>query len=175
MELAYRLRDPWRAHAPREQLRFAETTRFITERAGPHFANVLEIGCGEGHQSEQLARRADHLTGLDVSRPAVLRARRRVPSATFTEGQLHEQPWANERGRFDLVTACEVLYYVRDQRRLLAAMDRMGRHRVATWYLPANRVCAEAMMEMPGVLRTTAHQDGMSWVMAYWRGEVARA
>ncbi len=174
MELAYRLRDPWKARTPREQVRFAETTRFITEHVGGHIANTLEIGCGEGHQSEHLSRMTDHLTGLDVSRTAIERARRRVPSATFDEGQLMDQPWANERGRFDLVTACEVLYYVRDKKRLLEAMDRVGRHCVVTWYGPANRVCEAAALSMPAVARKSVHHEGMSWVMTYWKGEAGR-
>ncbi len=174
MELAYRLRDPWRARTPREQVRFAEISRFITEHVGPHVANVLEIGCGEGHHSEHLARMTDHLKGLDVSRTAIERARRRVPSATFDEGQLFDQPWANERGRFGLVTACEVLCYVRDKKRLLEAIDRVGRHCVVTWYGPANRLCEGDVMTMPGVVRTSVRHEGMEWVMAYWKGEAGR-
>lgn len=174
MELAYWLHDPWQSRAPGEQLRFAEISRFITDQVGPHVGSILELGCGEGHQSEHLVRLADRLTGVDVSRIAIERARRRVPAATFVLGELFEQPWAGERGRFDLVTACEVLYYTRDKGRFLGAMDRLGRHCVVTYYGRAERLCDPAAMSMPGAVQARIHRDGMSWVLVYWKGEAAR-
>jgi 2-polyprenyl-3-methyl-5-hydroxy-6-metoxy-1,4-benzoquinol methylase len=174
MELMYRLRDPWRAEAPREQLRFIETDRFITEHVGPRVATILELACGEGHHSEHLARIGPQLTGIDVSRTAIQRARRRVPAATFVHGEVFEQPWARERGRFDLVTACEVLYLVRDKTRLLRAMDRLGHHCVVTYYAPAEHLCEREVMAMPGAIQTRVQREGMTWVLVHWKGEAAR-
>ena len=94
---------------------------------GDRFGSLLEIGCGEGHQTEHLAALAGEITGLDVSEIAVERARKRLPDAEFRVGDIYAQPWIDERGRFELVTACEVIYYMSDIPRFLQTMDWLGR------------------------------------------------
>lgn len=66
----YRLSDPWEMDSDRERFRFQETNRLI-ESAFGRPATILEIGCGEGHQSEYLARICDWLTAIDVSARAI--------------------------------------------------------------------------------------------------------
>jgi SAM-dependent methyltransferase len=174
MDLAYWLRDPWRSLAPGEQQRLADVDSFIARHVGPHVESALEIGCGEGHHSLRLVCLADRLTAIDVSRRAIRRAQQRVPSATFVCGDLLEQPWANERARFELVTACEVLYYVRDKERLLRTMDRLARHCVVTYYGRAAHLCDPVVMAMPGAERTRIERNGASFVLVHWKGEGER-
>src|SRR3954449_9762847 len=76
LDSLYRMHDPWGMTHPRERFRFEETNRLISSAYGsPH--SILEIGCGEGHQSEYLARICKQLVGLDVSARAVARAKAR--------------------------------------------------------------------------------------------------
>jgi 2-polyprenyl-3-methyl-5-hydroxy-6-metoxy-1,4-benzoquinol methylase len=175
LDLAYKIEDPWHMNAAREQFRFTETNRVIQESLRDRFESVLEIGCGEGHQSEHLARLADKLTGIDVSATAVERARLRVPSADFVAGDLFAQPWASERGRFDLVTACEVLYYMSDMPRFLRAMDQLGGACVVTYFAPAARICEAPVMAMPGVEQTRFRHEDTEWVTAWWIGSARRS
>jgi 2-polyprenyl-3-methyl-5-hydroxy-6-metoxy-1,4-benzoquinol methylase len=175
LERAYQMRDPWHMDADREQFRFAETARVIEKRIGSRFEHLLEIGCGEGHQSVHLTRLTDTLTGIDVSTTAIRRARRRVPEAAFLAGDLFAQEWAHELGRFDLVTACEVLYYMSDVRGFLRAMDRLGGACFVTWFAPASRLCEGPVLSMPGAQLTRFRHGGDEWCAAWWTGAARRS
>ena len=171
---AYTVTDPWHMNATREQFRMAETNRLIQEHLGERFGSVLEIGCGEGHQSEHLARLADTLTGLDVAPKAVERARLRLPTATFLAGDIFAQSWARERGRFDLVTACEVLYYMSDVPRFLRTLDELGGACLVTYFAPAGRICEAPVMAMPGAKQARFRHEDTEWVAAWWTGAARR-
>lgn len=174
LDLAYKIADPWHMNAAREQHRFAETNRVIQDHVSERFERVLEIGCGEGHQSEYLARLTDKLTGIDVSPTAVERARRRAPSVDFVAGDLFAQPWAREPGRFDLVTACEVLYYMSDMPRFLRAMDDLGGACLVSYFAPAARLCEAPVMAMPGARQMRFRHEDTEWVAAWWTGAARR-
>jgi 2-polyprenyl-3-methyl-5-hydroxy-6-metoxy-1,4-benzoquinol methylase len=175
LDLAYKIEDPWHMNAAREQFRFAETNRVIEANVGRRFGSLLEIGCGEGHQTEHLARLADKVTGIDVSANAVERARKRVPTASFLSGDLLTQPWVRERGRFELLTACEVLYYMSDVPSFLKTMDELGSTCVVTYFGPAARVCEKPVKAMPGVQTTSFKFEDTEWVAAWWPGAAKRS
>jgi 2-polyprenyl-3-methyl-5-hydroxy-6-metoxy-1,4-benzoquinol methylase len=171
-DLAYKVRDPWEMESEREQFRFAETNRLLHQglvAPAPRTGSILEIGCGEGHQSEHMAKLCDRLTGIDVSATAIARARRRVPGANFIAGNLYDQPWMSERGRFDVITACEVLYYVKDIPRILATMSRIGRGCVVSYFQPAARVVEPPLMAMPLAGRESFTFGDIEWRIAWWR------
>jgi SAM-dependent methyltransferase len=74
---------------------------------------VLDAGCGGGRTSAWLAEQGAEVVGIDVS-PELLRlARERVPSGSFSLGDLAE-PLPFEDGSFDLVVASLVMHYLRD-------------------------------------------------------------
>ena len=158
----------------REQFRFAETNRVLTEQAKALVGRLLEVGSGEGHQSEWLSRVTDRLTGIDVSPTAIKRARTRVPTGHFVAGDLYTQPWAHERGHFDVVTACEVIYYMSDMPRFLRTMDRLGHACLVTYFAPAARKVAVHVDAMPGVERSSFHYGDVEWIAAWWPGAAAR-
>jgi 2-polyprenyl-3-methyl-5-hydroxy-6-metoxy-1,4-benzoquinol methylase len=170
LDLAYKVPDPWHMDSDQERFRFAETNRVITAELGPHFGSLLEIGCGEGHQSEVLARLCDDLTGIDVSPTAIERARRRLPRATFAAGDLYAQPWAREQDRFDLVTACEVIYYMSDRPRFLDTISALGKSCLVTYFSPAARKVEHEVMAMPGAQKTAFRFKDTEWTAVWWRG-----
>ena len=90
LDAFYMINDPWDMVSPSQQYRFAETNRLILEKFG-RVGSLLEIGCGEGHQSLQLGQVCDRLTGLDVSARAVKRARRKCPPGEFLVGDIFSQ------------------------------------------------------------------------------------
>lgn len=49
----------------------------------PAGAHILDVCCGSGHVTGELVRRGYEVTGVDMSRELIARARERWPSATF--------------------------------------------------------------------------------------------
>jgi cyclopropane fatty-acyl-phospholipid synthase-like methyltransferase len=49
----------------------------------PHGSSVLDLGCGSGDPADILIAQRHRITGVDISREQVERARRNVPSGTF--------------------------------------------------------------------------------------------
>ena len=174
LDLAYKVEDPWHMESELEKARFVRTSELIEANLGRRFATLLEVGCGEGHQSEHLSRLCDRLTGIDVSPTAVERAKKRLPGADFAAGDLYAQPWAHERGRFELVTACEVIYYMADIPRFLQTIDQLGKLCLVTYFAPAARKVEAHVMAMPGAQRTTFRHQDTEWVAVWWKGAAAR-
>jgi hypothetical protein len=89
-------------------------------------ARVFAGGFGEGyylrHWSESGAAQVD---GVDISPRAVESARRRFPRSRFRRADLTSGSWARDFGRYDLVTALDVLYHVVDDRAWEGALDNL--------------------------------------------------
>src|SRR2546426_1129125 len=104
----YMMADPWSMTSPSERYRFAETNQIILRNFG-EVDTLLEIGCGEGHQSLYLQQLCNRLIGLDVSHIAVKRSRRRCSGSEFLVGDIFCREICAQ-APFDLVVGCEVLY-----------------------------------------------------------------
>lgn len=170
LDKLYALPDPWSMTSQREQSRFVQTNEVIERLAG-RVASLLEIGSGEGHQSEHLARLCDRLHGFDVSARAVARAQERLPGSEFGVGHLGALPWARPPGgQYDLVVACEVLYYLGDIDDAVRRMSSLGRHCFATFFCPSARRVAQHLVDIPGLQRGWIYHDPYAWLWAYWRG-----
>jgi 2-polyprenyl-3-methyl-5-hydroxy-6-metoxy-1,4-benzoquinol methylase len=167
LERAYRVNDPWNLDSPVEHTRFAATNRALESCFG-RVSSMLEVGCGEGLQSSYLQRLTDNLHGIDVSPTAVARARQRVPDAQFHVGDLCQLGWHEQGRRFDVVVACEVLYYVRDVPATLAAMNSLGDHCFVSFYSPEAHKLSDFIREMPNVQQGWATDSGFTWLMAWW-------
>lgn len=168
LDKLYALPDPWGMTTEREQSRFAQTNAVIAAHAG-HVGTLLEIGSGEGHQSEHLATLCDQLYGLDVSERAVERARERLPAARFGVGEITALPWEPPPGgKYDLVVACEVLYYLSDIGKAVEAMSSLGRACLVTFFCPSARRVAQHLQDLPGVRRGWIYHDPYAWLWAYW-------
>jgi SAM-dependent methyltransferase len=175
LNLAYVVGDPWNMESPLEQARFAATNTLV-ERCFGRVGSLLEIGCGEGHQSRALAGLCDQLYGIDVSTTAIERARQRLPQAQFAATDLEGQPWGGDRHRFDLVVACEVLYYIKDIPATLARMNHLGRHCLVTFYEPALFRVGPHLDAMPGGYhKDWLHADHTTWLVAWWSNAPAPA
>jgi SAM-dependent methyltransferase len=134
MNRLYLLGDPWKLDSPGEHFRFKETVRIIREKIAQRFGSILEIGCGEGLQTEYLAPLADRIVGLDPSAQAIKRAdAKQLRNASFAVGDLDS--YANKPdARFDLVTACEVLYYMKDFEQARENLNKLGRSCLVTYF-----------------------------------------
>jgi SAM-dependent methyltransferase len=128
----YVVENPWKMDSEREVFRFEQTNKFILDEIG-EVGTLLEIGCGEGHQSEYLRRISHQLVGIDVSERAVARARRRCPDCTFLVGGISSAARLAQ-GSHDLIVAFEVLYYLDDVAVALDEIRGLGSHLVASCY-----------------------------------------
>lgn len=98
------LRD-WLAPSPRHERLKAFTDEVL---GGARGLRILDVGCGAGVMSDHLMR-FGHVTGIDLSAPAVELARRLVPEATFLAGSLEE---VDIGGEFDIAVLFDVLEHV---------------------------------------------------------------
>ena len=168
LDKLYALPDPWGMTTEREQSRFRQTNDVITSLVGK-VDTLLELGSGEGHQSEYLARLCGRLDGLEVSERAVDRARERLPQCRFGVGDMSALPWAlPQDGRYDLVVACEVLYYFSDIQQTVDNMSRLGRSCLVTFFAPSARRVAQHLEAIPGMQRGWIYHDPYAWLWAYW-------
>ena len=164
----YLVRDPWAMNCERERVRFRETNRLITENFGrPH--SLLEIGCGEGLQSSELRKICDSLYGVDVSARAVKRAKRQCPQATFAVGDIYRLPQSMPLARFELVTACEVLYYMTDIPGALRRLSELGQACLISYYEGAREEMDKHVAEIPGVKFESVSFDDALFILAWWR------
>jgi SAM-dependent methyltransferase len=92
--------------------------------------DVLEIGLGQGAESEQLIRRGARWSGLDVTRESVDRVATRLeirslPHAALKQGSALEIPY--EEASFDLVFSHGVLHHIPEIRCAQAEIHRVLR------------------------------------------------
>lgn len=164
----YWMEDPWGLDSESERHRFRSVNEMLAKLAGDS-RTLLEIGCGEGHQTSYLVELQMDVYGLDVSEKAIERARRRCPSAVFTVGRAEDADNAFAAVRFDLVVACEVLYYAKDIVGILNKLQRLAPRLFISNYLPRSHTM-KAHFTGPGWLRLDVIEHGDSvWECFYWR------
>lgn len=169
-DVLYRVENPWDMSDAGEQFRFKETNRLIEENFGSKVGSVLEIGCGEAHQSLELLRICESLHGLDVSSRAVERAKQRCPQATFEVGDIFQMQMPSTP-TYDLVVACEVLFYMSDVAEAAKRMSRLGRACLITYYeAQAERIESALSSLTPNGTARFSHGD-KSWRAMWWRSK----
>ena len=100
--------DPWGF-----ETRWYEKRKFaLTVAALPreHYRRAFEPGAAGGELTKLLVPRCDELIALELMPKIAERARERVPNVDIRTGAIPDD-WP--AGRFDLVVASEVLYYLK--------------------------------------------------------------
>jgi SAM-dependent methyltransferase len=103
----------WSEHVAR----YALAARFARGR------RVLDLGCGAGYGTAELARVASSAVGVDLAAEAIDYAVRHFPGTRFLQSSAHAVPFPP--ASFDLVTAFEVIEHLPDWRGLLAEAQRV--------------------------------------------------
>jgi len=87
---------------------------------------VLDVGCGSGVLTEELARRlgADHVAGADPS-PLLQACADRVPDAELKQASAESLPWPDDS--FDAALAQLVVHFMNDPATGAAEMQRVTR------------------------------------------------
>lgn len=91
---------------------------------------VLEIGLGEGSESERLIRQGAHWSGVDLTGESVDRVQtrlmlRKLPYEELRQGSVLDLPFAD--GTFDMVFSHGVLHHVPDIKRAQTEIHRVLR------------------------------------------------
>lgn len=85
---------------------------------------VLDVACGTGIASSELAARGCQVTGIDISEPMLSFARKRIGESTFLLAQAERLPFAS--ATFDAAICAQAFHWL-DQPRALAEMIRVVR------------------------------------------------
>ena len=90
-------------------------------------ARVLDLGCGAGYGTAELAGRAHSAMGIDLAHEAVNHASSAypLPNISFVPASVTAVPFRD--GSFDLITAFEVIEHLDDWRALLSEGRRLLR------------------------------------------------
>jgi 2-polyprenyl-6-hydroxyphenyl methylase/3-demethylubiquinone-9 3-methyltransferase len=104
---------------------FALRRAFLLDQVAPG-ERVLDVGCGEGLFTAELARAGARVLGIDVAEEPLRRARARHPELDLrlVEG---EGAWALPDSGFDVVWAGEVIEHVADTAAWLSEVRRVLR------------------------------------------------
>jgi ubiquinone/menaquinone biosynthesis C-methylase UbiE len=107
--------DLWAEHLSR----YAFAARFTPA------TRVLDLGCGTGYGTRELALCARNVIGVDIANDAVQYARENfgAPNTRFLQGSVTALPFAD--ASFDLITAFEVIEHLTDWRSLLSEARRV--------------------------------------------------
>jgi SAM-dependent methyltransferase len=85
---------------------------------------VLDLGCGDGEFTAELARAGTSVLGIEVADAAVTRARARHPELDFRKAPI-DGPLPLPDNSFDLVWASEVIEHVADTARWVSEARRV--------------------------------------------------
>lgn len=115
---------------------------YIHHRAGLSEKTILDVGCGGGILAEAMDRKGGNVTGIDLSRPALLAAKshanqsgRSINYACITA----ENFAVSARGRFDIVTCMELIEHVPDPASLIRACGHLTRPDGDVFFATVNR------------------------------------
>ena len=172
IDMLYMIPDPWNLDNPQERFRYQETNRLIRNEFG-HVTRLLEVGCGEGYQSQYLAQVCSQLHGCDVSTRAVERARKRCPNSTFSVGTLGDI-LVHQAELYDLVVACEVLYYIDDVLDAIQTMSRLGTSCLVTYYQSHQDRLDRIITPLELGDRAIIRNGDSTWIAVWWRSDRLR-
>lgn len=115
--------------------------RNVLGRLGAASGRALDVGCGAGFISEELARAGFEVTGIDPSPVAIDAARSHAVVSgldiRYVVGAGERLPFAD--GSFDVAFCCDVLEHVSDVERVVAEIARVLRPGGAFLYDTINR------------------------------------
>jgi 2-polyprenyl-6-hydroxyphenyl methylase/3-demethylubiquinone-9 3-methyltransferase len=129
-DLAHRWWDPESEFRPLHQINPLRL-EWIDELAGLRGKTVLDVGCGGGILAEAMARRATHVTGIDLAAKPLGVARLHALEAGV--GNLKYREIATEAlaaelpGHFDVVTCMEMLEHVPDPSAVVRACSQLAK------------------------------------------------
>lgn len=106
----YRKHDTYNySGSEEERIKRERIAAFLSDR---RYANILEVGCGEGFMTTVLSPLGDRLLGIDISRVAVKRARRMHADNPRVSFKIADVFTFQPHESYDLITCSEILCYL---------------------------------------------------------------
>src|SRR3989344_5079635 len=102
------------------------------------FSSILDIGCGKGAFTNQLATIADSVMGVDISQTAIAKAEQRYPGIRFSTATAEEALSAPQR--WDAIVMLEVLSYLQNWEEVLQKAAAKANYVYITLYLPPDPI-----------------------------------
>lgn len=144
---------------------------------------ILEVACGRGGFSNELARAGAHVTGCDFSFVAVQvaenkrRATNGHASSGFVQGDAHQLPFGDNS--FDVVISCETIEHLPDAFMGLREMLRVSKPGGKLFLTTPNYANFMGLYELYSLFRHPGRKDDQPFDRRQWfagiRGFVRRA
>lgn len=90
---------------------------------------VLDVGCGDGYLCSILKEKTEAVSGVDISKTRIKRAKKRFKGIDFKVGDATALPY--KANSFDLVIGVEVLEHIPNLKKSVKEMTRVSRKFVA--------------------------------------------
>ena len=102
----------WNWSSPAGKRRWARRCLLFKSFLGNHKKRVLEVGCGTGLFTKELAGTDNAIVAIDISEHLILKARQRVASGQvhFLVGNAYETGFKSES--FDFIVGCSSLHHL---------------------------------------------------------------
>jgi 2-polyprenyl-3-methyl-5-hydroxy-6-metoxy-1,4-benzoquinol methylase len=115
--------DPWDCEKSEyEKTKYRRTFSILTRIK---YDRILEIGCGVGIFTQQLATLGREILGIDISENALNIARKRCALENNIQFSPKDIVTDALDGRFDLIFCAEVLYYLGGEREIRKVRDKL--------------------------------------------------
>ncbi|MGH9742693.1 MAG: class I SAM-dependent methyltransferase [Candidatus Acidiferrum sp.] len=137
---------------------------------------ILEVACGRGGFSNELARAGARVTGCDFSFVAVqvadakLRAADERASSGFVQGDGQNLPFADNS--FDVVISCETIEHLPDASKGLREMLRVGKPGGKLFLTTPNYANFMGLYELYSLFRHPGRKDDQPFDRRQWFGQI---
>lgn len=108
-----------------------------------NFNNVLDVGCGKGAFTHLLKKENNQVTGIDVSKTAIKRAKATFADISFncvdlTKDSFNKMPLFSKQ--YDLIVFMEVLSYLPNWSDVIKEFSQIGDYILITLDIPENPI-----------------------------------
>jgi 2-polyprenyl-3-methyl-5-hydroxy-6-metoxy-1,4-benzoquinol methylase len=147
----------------------------IGDVAGLH---VLEVACGRGGFSSELARAGACVTGCDFSFAAIRVAEAKLgvnhrPPVKFIQGDAQNLPFANDS--FDVVISCETIEHLPDASKALREMRRVSRPGGRLFLTTPNYANLMGLYEVYARFRHPRRKDDQPFDRRQWFAQIRKS
>jgi SAM-dependent methyltransferase len=138
---------------------------------------VLEVACGRGGFTGQLARAGAQVTGCDFSWAALLAARSKqaaglLPEVTLVQGDAQRLPFADSS--FDAVVSCETIEHLPEVQAALCELRRITRVGGRLFLTTPNYANFMGLYEVYARFRHPRRKDDQPFDRRQWFAQVRR-